>query len=122
MEHVESGARELHRLLTDLELEVAQGGLAELQSLLERLKSLRENLEFCMFPDSGDWVYWAVANPNNATLGATPLDVGERLAACERSGHGNLLRPKGPPVSGPAGGGGIRDIAMTRISCCTNFV
>jgi hypothetical protein len=48
--------------------------------------------------------------------------VGERLAACERSGHGNLLRPKGPPVSGPAGGGGIRDIAMTRISCCTNFV
>lgn len=81
MEHVESGARELHRLLTDLELELAQGGLAELQSLLERLKSLRDNLEFCMFPDSGDWVYWAVANPNNATLGATPLDVGERLAA-----------------------------------------
>ncbi|MFN8606235.1 MAG: helicase C-terminal domain-containing protein [Vulcanimicrobiota bacterium] len=81
MEHVETSARDLHRLLTELELEVAQGGLVELQSLIERLKSLRENLEFCMFPDSGDWVYWAVANANNASLGATPLDVGERLAA-----------------------------------------
>ncbi len=81
MEHVESGARDLHRLLTDLELEVSQGGLVELQSLIERVKSLRANLEFCIFPDSGDWVYWAVATPNNATLGATPLDVGERLAA-----------------------------------------
>lgn len=81
MEHVESAARDLHRLLTDLELEVTQGGLAELQSLTERVKTMRNNLEFCIFPDSGDWVYWAVATANNATLGATPLDVGERLAA-----------------------------------------
>ncbi len=81
MEHVESGARDLHRLLTDLELEVTQGGLVELQSLVERVKTLRGNLEFCIFPDSGDWVYWAVATATNATLGATPLDVGERLAA-----------------------------------------
>lgn len=81
MEHVESAARDLHRMLTDLELEANQGGLAELQSLVERVKSLRSNLEFCIFPDSGDWVYWAVATANNATLGATPLDVGERLAA-----------------------------------------
>lgn len=81
MEHVESSARDLHHLLTELELEVSQGGLVELQSLIERLKSLRQNLEFCMFPESGDWVYWAVATANNASLGATPLDVGERLAA-----------------------------------------
>ena len=81
MEHVESSARELHQMLTELELEQTQGGLAELQSLSERVKSLRSNLEFCLFPDSGDWVYWAVCTSNNATLGATPLDVGERLAA-----------------------------------------
>ena len=81
MEHVESSARDLHQLLTELELELTQGGLAELQSLIERVKSLRSNLEFCLFPDSGDWVYWAVCTPSNATLGATPLDVGERLAA-----------------------------------------
>ena len=81
MEHVESSGRDLHQLLNELELETAQGGLAELQSLVERIKSLRSNLEFCLFPDSGDWVYWAVCTPNNATLGATPLDVGERLAA-----------------------------------------
>jgi len=80
MEHIQNGAKELLQLLTDHELESQHGGAFELKGLIERLKGLRENLEFCLFPDSSDWVFWGQCNPQDVEIGATPLDVGKRLA------------------------------------------
>ena len=81
MEGLESSLRALSQALTEQEMESAQGGLSELGSLTDRLKSLRNNLEFCLFPDSPDWVYWAQNSPHDTQLGATPLDIGERLSS-----------------------------------------
>ncbi|MBT9583686.1 hypothetical protein IV102_10055 [bacterium] len=78
---LEGSVRSLHQAVTENELEATQGGLAELQSLMDRLKGLRNDLEFCLFPDSQDWVYWAQNSAHDTQLGATPLDVGEHLAS-----------------------------------------
>lgn len=79
-EAIEAGCQLLHRALTENELEAQQGGLAELQALLERLRMFRSDLEFCLFPESPDWVYWAQVGAEDVLLGATPLDIGATLS------------------------------------------
>jgi ATP-dependent DNA helicase DinG len=56
------------------------GGQEELKAVADRLRSMSRQLEFCLFPDSPDWVYWAADNAYNTEIGATPLDVGDALA------------------------------------------
>lgn len=80
LEQLSASARNLLGKLQDHELDAQHGGQAELKSLVERLRTMRDNLEFCLFPESRDWVYWAQVTPEDIELGATPLDVGERLA------------------------------------------
>lgn len=81
IESLQGSIAALLNLLAENELEAATGGQAELTSLSSRLKNLVSDLEFCLFPDSPDWVYWAQSSSLDTQLGATPLDVGERLAS-----------------------------------------
>ncbi len=78
--HLENCGQVLRSLVqefTDYEVEVQEGGLSEVQALHQKLGKMRDDLEFCLFPDSSDWVYWA----GPGELGATPLDIGQRLAS-----------------------------------------
>lgn len=81
LEHLASACTSLHRDLVENELEAQEGGLVELQGLIQRLQGMRGDLEFCLFPDSPDWVFWASSTPHDTEVGATPLDVGQRLAS-----------------------------------------
>lgn len=65
--------------LVSLEVETQTGGQSELKSLVSRLQQQQQQLEFCLFPEDLDWVYWAQAFSEEVELGATPLDIGERL-------------------------------------------
>lgn len=86
--HLERMGSACHSLALDLkglELGSNDASALELAGMSERLKSLRADLEFCLFPDSADWVYWAQQLHSHGaiadvSLTATPLDVGERLA------------------------------------------
>ncbi|MEW6279128.1 MAG: helicase C-terminal domain-containing protein, partial [Candidatus Eremiobacterota bacterium] len=83
LRHWASSLREVEELLR------ADGGGAwsaqdsmaiELGGAASRLQSLAESLEFCLFPDSGDWIHWAEAGRRDSGLAAAPLEVSRLLA------------------------------------------
>lgn len=61
--------------------EVGQGLRLEIQGFAQRLDSIRSEVEFCLFPESPDWVYWAESSARDLGLGAAPLDVGPQLSS-----------------------------------------
>ncbi len=63
------------------EWEAGQGLRLETQGFAQRLDSIRSEVEFCLFPESPDWVYWAEGSARDLGLGAAPLDVGPQLSA-----------------------------------------
>lgn len=79
-EGLEGTALQLLEQFNRHEAETQAGGVSELQALLERLRGLRRDLEFCLFPEDPDWVFWGQATAHDTELGATPLDVGDTLA------------------------------------------
>jgi len=85
LERMGSACHALSLEVKGLELGANDASALELAGMAERLKTLRADLEFCLFPDSPDWVYWAQqvqahGTIHDVSLTATPLDVGERLA------------------------------------------
>lgn len=52
----------------------------ELAGALSRLEDMARSLEFCLFPDSDQWIYWAECSKRDAGLVAAPLDVSRILA------------------------------------------
>ncbi len=55
-------------------------GSSELAGALSRLDSMAQALEFCLFPDSDQWIYWAEAGKRDAGVAAAPLDVSRILS------------------------------------------
>ncbi|MCE7871942.1 hypothetical protein DYH09_16405 [bacterium CPR1] len=55
-------------------------GSSELAGALSRLDSTVRTLEFCLFPDSDHWIYWAQAGKRDAGVAAAPLDVSRILS------------------------------------------
>lgn len=53
---------------------------SELAGALSRLEDMAHSLEFCLFPDSDQWIYWAECSKRDAGLVAAPLDVSRILA------------------------------------------
>jgi ATP-dependent DNA helicase DinG len=82
-QHLERAASSCSSLQAALQgvREQMEGGLDELTAMGDRLKGMSRQLEFCLFPESPDWVYWASESQQSCEIGATPLDVGEALAA-----------------------------------------
>lgn len=60
--------------------DAGQGLRMEVLGFAQRLGSVRAEVEWCLFPDSPDWVYWAEHSPRDTGLGAAPLDVGTQLS------------------------------------------
>lgn len=84
-EQLQSSLGSLARSLTQEVLAASfnqegEGLVQEVQSLAGQMGGFKSDLEFCLFPDNPDWVYWALESANDCQLGATPLDVGEVLA------------------------------------------
>ncbi len=53
---------------------------SELAGAISRLEDMVHALEFCLFPDSDQWIYWAEFSKRDAGLVAAPLDVSRILA------------------------------------------
>src|SRR5690606_24182124 len=76
-----SAMREIKGRLAEAEDWTAARGLeSELNGFAQRLEGARSDLEFCLFPDSRDWVFWREHSPRDTGVGAAPLDVGEHLS------------------------------------------
>ncbi len=63
------------------EWETGQSLKMETQGFAQRLESMRSEVEFCLYPESPDWVYWAESSARDIGLGAAPLDVGPQLSS-----------------------------------------
>lgn len=70
---------QLAELVRELQLPGASDTTSELEGFSVRLKGAARDIEFCLFPDSDDWVYWAFDSRAEIGLVATPLDVGDIL-------------------------------------------
>ncbi len=57
----------------------AAGILSELESVRNQLAHFRNDLEFCLFPEDPNWIYWIMLTREDCELGATPLEVGTLL-------------------------------------------
>ncbi len=73
------GCDQLVAELSETEMPGVQELRSELAGYQSRLKQMTSDLEFCLFPDSEDWVYWAQDSSRDTALVATPLEVGEIL-------------------------------------------
>lgn len=70
---------EVCECLTEVEMVGASEVTVELGGYVSRLKGMASDLEFCLFPESEDWVYWAQDSARDTALAATPLEIGELL-------------------------------------------
>ncbi|MBI3929050.1 MAG: hypothetical protein HY319_26135 [Armatimonadetes bacterium] len=77
---LERCAEAFRELSLALEEAPVEGASLELQSMSGRFKTMRSDLEFCLFPESENWVYWTQTNRRDSMLVATPLDVGNILS------------------------------------------
>ncbi len=90
------------------EWETGQSLKMETQGFAQRLESMRSEVEFCLYPESPDWVYWAESSARDIGLGAAPLDVGPQLSSLlfgrseERPDLGNPDRPRQHHLPGGA--------------------
>lgn len=55
------------------------GYLSEVESIRTQLGNFKNDLEFCLFPEDPQWIYWLLQTKNDVQLGATPLNVGQVL-------------------------------------------
>lgn len=79
LQAMSSACMELSLGVREIDLLGAGEVSSEMDGFSTRLKRMARDLEFCLFPESEDYVYWAYQNKNERGMVATPLDVGELL-------------------------------------------
>lgn len=76
-----SALREISERLDDLpDWSTGQALRVEVNGFADRLGSVKGDLEFCLYPEDPDWVFWVDHNSRDTAIGAAPLDVGPHLA------------------------------------------
>lgn len=73
--------REISGALDDLpEWLAGQALRVEVNGFADRLSSVRHDVEFCLYPEDRDWIYWVQHSQHDTGVGAAPLDVGPHLS------------------------------------------
>ncbi|HXE73628.1 MAG TPA: helicase C-terminal domain-containing protein [Candidatus Nitrosotenuis sp.] len=73
------GMREVRGRLQKFEDQDWHGLEVELAGFAERLAGMQADLEFCLFPEDPEWVYWLEKSARGRGLAAAPLQVGPHL-------------------------------------------